>query len=69
MTRAAVFAGLGGLLLGHDTGVIGGALPLIVEDFDWDTPFREGVITLSLLPGGAPRRRPSRAAAAVGPAG
>jgi MFS family permease len=51
--RAAVFAGLGGLLFGYDTGVIGGALPLIARDFSWDSPFRKGVITSSLLLGAA----------------
>jgi sugar porter (SP) family MFS transporter len=51
--RAAVLAGIGGLLFGYDTGVIGGALPLIATDFDWDTPFRKGVITSSLLLGAA----------------
>jgi len=51
--RAAVLAGIGGLLFGYDTGVIGGALPLIASDFDWDTPFRKGVITSSLLLGAA----------------
>lgn len=51
--RAAVLAGIGGLLFGYDTGVIGGALPLIANDFDWDTPFRKGVITSSLLLGAA----------------
>src|SRR3954449_6888424 len=51
--RAAVLAGVGGLLFGYDTGVIGGALPLIANDFDWDTPFRKGVITSALLLGAA----------------
>lgn len=51
--RAAVLAGIGGLLFGYDTGVIGGALPLIANDFDWNTPFRKGVITSSLLLGAA----------------
>src|SRR3954463_6519703 len=51
--RAAVLAGIGGLLFGYDTGVIGGALPLIANDFDWDTPFRKGVITSALLLGAA----------------
>jgi sugar porter (SP) family MFS transporter len=51
--RAAVLAGIGGLLFGYDTGVIGGALPLIAKDFDWSTPFRKGVITSSLLLGAA----------------
>ncbi|MCK9901787.1 hypothetical protein CC117_22200 [Parafrankia colletiae] len=53
VTRAALFAGLGGLLFGYDTGVIGGALPLIAQDFDWDSPFLKGVITSSLLLGAA----------------
>jgi sugar porter (SP) family MFS transporter len=51
--RAATLAGIGGLLFGYDTGVIGGALPLIADDFDWNTPFRKGVITSSLLLGAA----------------
>src|SRR4051794_980556 len=51
--RAAVLAGVGGFLFGYDTGVIGGALPLIANDFDWDTPFRKGVITSALLLGAA----------------
>lgn len=51
--RAAVLAGIGGLLFGYDTGVIGGALPLIASDFSWESPFEEGVITSSLLLGAA----------------
>jgi sugar porter (SP) family MFS transporter len=51
--RAAVLAGIGGLLFGYDTGVIGGALPLIAKDFDWTSPFEKGVITSSLLLGAA----------------
>ena len=51
--RAAAFAGLGGFLFGYDTGVIGGALPLIANDFNWDSPFLRGVITSSLLLGAA----------------
>jgi sugar porter (SP) family MFS transporter len=51
--RAAMLAGIGGLLFGYDTGVIGGALPLIAKDFDWSTPFRKGVITSALLLGAA----------------
>jgi sugar porter (SP) family MFS transporter len=53
VTRAAIFAGLGGVLFGYDTGVIGGALPLIAHDFDWNSPFLRGVITSSLLLGAA----------------
>jgi sugar porter (SP) family MFS transporter len=48
-----VLAGIGGLLFGYDTGVIGGALPLIANDFNWNTPFRKGVITSCLLLGAA----------------
>jgi sugar porter (SP) family MFS transporter len=51
--RAALLAGIGGLLFGYDTGVIGGALPLIAADFDWNTPFLKGVITSALLLGAA----------------
>jgi sugar porter (SP) family MFS transporter len=53
VTRAAFFAGLGGLLFGYDTGVIGGALPLMAKDFGWSSPFQRGVITSSLLLGAA----------------
>lgn len=51
--RAAILAGIGGLLFGYDTGVIGGALPLIASDFSWNSPFEKGVITSSLLLGAA----------------
>lgn len=46
---AALFAGLGGLLFGYDTGVISGALIFIKRDFDLTTMAEEIVVSGVLL--------------------
>lgn len=47
----ALVAGLGGLLVGYDTGVIAGALPFIGRDFDLTT-FEKAAIVSAILLGG-----------------
>lgn len=49
---AAVFAALGGLLSGYDTGVISGALPFIKNSFLLST-FQQGLVVSTVLVGAA----------------
>jgi sugar porter (SP) family MFS transporter len=53
VTRAAVFTGIGGILFGYDTGVIGGVLPNIASDFSLTSPFTKGLVVAVLLDGAA----------------
>ncbi len=53
VTKAAALAALGGLLFGYDTGVIGGVLPNIADDFGLDSPFAKGLVVAVLLAGAA----------------
>ena len=49
---AAVFAAVGGLLSGYDTGVISGALPFIKNSFTLST-FQQGLVVSIVLVGAA----------------
>lgn len=49
---AAIFAAIGGLLFGYDTGVISGALIFIKKTFDLST-FEQGLAVSSVLVGAA----------------
>lgn len=49
---AAVFAAVGGLLSGYDTGVISGALPFIKNSFTLST-FQQGLVVSVVLVGAA----------------
>lgn len=53
VTKAAALAALGGLLFGYDTGVIGGVLPNIADEFSLDSPFSKGLVVAVLLAGAA----------------
>ena len=53
VTKAAALAALGGLLFGYDTGVIGGVLPNIADEFNLDSPFSKGLVVAVLLAGAA----------------
>jgi MFS family permease len=53
VTKAAALAALGGLLFGYDTGVIGGVLPNIADEFHLDSPFSKGLVVAVLLAGAA----------------
>src|SRR5258708_29233673 len=60
---AAIFAALGGLLFGYDTGVISGAVLFIRNDFTLSTLALE-VIVSGVLAGAAVRGLPGRRIAA-----
>ena len=53
VTKAAALTAVGGILFGYDTGVIGGVLPNISDDFTLDTPFLQGTVVSILLVGAA----------------
>lgn len=53
VTKAAALTAVGGILFGYDTGVIGGVLPNISDDFTLDTPFSQGTVVAVLLVGAA----------------
>ncbi len=53
VTRAAVLTAVGGILFGYDTGVVGGVLPNISDDFGLHTPFTKGLVVAMLLAGAA----------------
>jgi sugar porter (SP) family MFS transporter len=53
VTKAASLTAVGGILFGYDTGVIGGVLPNISDDFTLDTPFLQGTVVSILLVGAA----------------
>lgn len=53
VTKAAALSALGGVLFGYDTGVIGGVLPNIADEFSLKTPFMKGLVVAVLLAGAA----------------
>jgi sugar porter (SP) family MFS transporter len=53
VTKAAALTGIGGVLFGYDTGVIGGVLPNISKDFSLSGPFDKGLVVAILLAGAA----------------
>ncbi len=53
VTKAAALAALGGLLFGYDTGVVGGVLPNIADEFGLGSPFSKGLVVSVLLLGAA----------------
>ncbi|WP_082556704.1 sugar porter family MFS transporter [Modestobacter sp. Leaf380] len=53
VTKASALTAVGGILFGYDTGVIGGVLPNISDDFTLDTPFSQGTVVSILLIGAA----------------
>ena len=53
VTKAAALSALGGVLFGYDTGVIGGVLPNISDEFHLDSPFSKGLVVAVLLAGAA----------------
>ncbi len=53
VTKASALTAVGGILFGYDTGVIGGVLPNISDDFTLDTPFLQGTVVSILLVGAA----------------
>ncbi len=53
VTKAAVLTAVGGILFGYDTGVVGGVLPNISDEFGLDSPFTKGLVVAILLAGAA----------------